>query len=202
MCLYTKKGPKTSSKRIPCYKVFMVCEYTNKNYGKKTFCYTPFTWCNIKEAIKNGKFEAYGDEVIKEVKDSKIPIIKIGSGFIHSYKNIEGARSAASSIAQHMMLSPSYYDFRLYTPTNIVIYKCYIPKDTRYFYGEPELNNGSVGCYASKSIEFSNPTCLFLKLINRRYPDISNVNNNRIIGCEWFTNKDEEYISLINKIKN
>ncbi len=131
MCLYTYSEEKIAEHDIPVIKVL---EKRELGY------FTPCTGMFVPENIINGKIlmNATGKEEVLESLST--PATLVGKGFIHTY----GEDSINST---DIVLLGSLNDYHV-MGIKYTLFKCVIPKGTRYWY------SGRDDQYASKSLRF------------------------------------------------
>lgn len=140
MCLYITKDAKLKHavKDIVCYKV--VKRYTT--FLGKQILFTPYTQSPLTDAQLSGK-EDFCSFDKDEIEESKIgPGYEVSKGFIHTCINLESARWLSRLLSLGLIYGE-----------DIVVYKCIIPKGTRYYEGKWALSPQRES-YASKRIRF------------------------------------------------
>lgn len=141
MCLYITKDAKLKHavKDIVCYKVLK--RYTTF-LGKQTL-FTPYIQSPLTDVQLSGQEDFYSFDKDNNIEESKIgPGYEVSKGFIHTCANLESARL----LSQLLSLGLCYGE-------DIVVYKCIIPKGTRYYEGRWALSPHR-DSYASKRIRF------------------------------------------------
>lgn len=133
MCLVaTHKEIKEAETEIECYKVVKYTVY--KGYE------TPSIGLNIKYPIIKGEtpLVAVGDEIVKNYEYST----EIESGFIHVFKT----KNSAALYAEILDTFNDDGDYK--------VFRCTIPKDTKYYEGHFCYHCGKMSSYAAKQIMF------------------------------------------------
>lgn len=154
MCLYTKANavPQVAEKDIECYKFLIHCIQERARIdriGYKTPCQYTF----LNDDIVEGKtdFKAKGLQIVNKTgrydRQNNIwrNYTKIGSGFIHTFIALSDAETFVKkwqSVSSDRDLIPC------------VIFKCSIPKGTKYYKGKLSSINSKDDCYASPRIRF------------------------------------------------
>ena len=129
MCLNTTKNCFRYAKNdIECYKVLVEGSYHYE---------TPFAREIVRSLHLNGKepFAAKGRAYTRLFNNSR----SIDIGYIHTFTNLENA------------IKDCYCWYGIYLPNDIHIFKCVIPKGTRYAIGQFKEWKDA---YASKQIIF------------------------------------------------
>jgi len=124
MCLYSsKENANIAEEDIVCYKVLYQPYIFVKHY------LTPYQYIEISNDIIDGKsyFIAKGEGNV--IYDDKSRKYLVTDGYIHTYANLNMAEES------------------LYLTANMVIFKCIIPKGTKFYVGWRED-------YASEKIKF------------------------------------------------
>lgn len=166
MCIYSKTLPKKSRKVRTCYKVLWLFYSA---YKGKYILASPYALQKMQKHVKAGFFE---DNRKLDIQNDVFHNLYIfGKGLIHTYENYEDALNVAVKL--------SFWNLGY-----MIIYKCQIPKDTKYCYGPKKYN--IYPQYASKRINF--------------------VEDVGIVKCGTFNNKilkkgSSEYEEIINRIK-
>lgn len=126
MCLYTKKDSKlqVAEKDIVCYKRLLYFERSGM-FG------TPYQFAVVTKRQLMGKicFTAKGK---KEIVTTELDEVKVGGGFIHTYKFLNQDERNCNRDGQY-------------------IFKCIIPKGTEYIVGVDSYGYPS---FASRKIRF------------------------------------------------
>ena len=137
MCILVDKQSKVkaASSDIECYKVVLADTYSQKTT-------TPFTEIEIEDdVIMHGKpFVAKGmakRQVVNYHKD------KYDVGFVHTYETYENACWVADMF--------SYINAVMNATKHVSIYKCIIPRGTKFISG---MDENGLRCFASKRIVF------------------------------------------------
>ena len=146
MCTYSKNDTlKVAEEDIICYK-WMAFYYGDVVYNEKTDSFepiksffTPFLYKKVDEDILSGKkpFLAEGEIEVRQRSYYNGYINVYGCGLIHTFKSLE-------SFIKEYGLSLSHRD-------NVAIFKCKIPKGTKYVEG---FDGCGVPCFSSTKIEF------------------------------------------------
>ena len=138
MCLVvTNKEKKEADSVIKCYKVV---KYTAQDGYK-----TPCTEFNISMPIIKGErlLIALGDEFIRD--NDFEHYTEVDGGFIHVFETKTSAALYAD-ILNMFNSCPNGYEYK--------VFKCIIPKGTKYYKGTFNYYCGKMSCYAAKQVMF------------------------------------------------
>ena len=124
MCLFSKKKTmEVATEDIVCYKFLKQDRIFSEDV------YTPIANCLVDEKFLSGETPFYADkqhEHVVEFPYSKFgDIFEIGDGFIHTFQKEEDIKS----YVYNKFCSSIYFNTYWYA----VIYRCVIPKGTRYY---------------------------------------------------------------------
>lgn len=163
MCLYSKTGKfEVAENDLDCYKIICKSKFVEfdefgfgdipliQNPIKKFFkrlriprYFTPYQQKKVKNSVIKGNENliAEGKEKIEDPIYSRNNTYSVSEGFIHSFRGL-------STVLRHFENASLFMprDGKVYE-----LYKCIIPKGTRYISG---VDNIGVTSYASKEIKF------------------------------------------------
>ena len=138
MCLILKKEVQPNDAEIAksdivCYK--MIGKKISQSSGIESY-FTPFTKAWVDKRIIHGTLDFTPNPLTRRQRECSSCLI--AEGWIHTYKTLDGALKAVRC----------YFSHEGYI---LEVYKCVIPKSTRYFEGEDQF---SAPAFASDKIRF------------------------------------------------
>lgn len=163
MCLYSKTGKfEVAEKDLDCYKV--VCkskfvEFDEFGFGdipwiqspikkffkrlRRTRYFTPYQQKKVTNSVIKGNENliAEGNERIEDPRYNWNNTYSVSEGFIHSFSGLSTVLTHFANASLFMSRDGKVYE----------LYKCIIPKGTKYIYG---VDSDGVTSYASKEIKF------------------------------------------------